>query len=293
MVAGKRDHARVGSAPRPSLSDPILTRVGMERACGKAKAGRMQFPAELVEIEQALLRQEVTAARAADLIHAFRSKRGAPWTWKEWKKERAALIGSECRQCSSTDGPFVLQHLVQLGGLGHYVYALWVKEPEFQAERAARAAIGKTEKPIRREACPSCERTTIYFRSRSRTWKCSACKHEFTTPTKVMALSPEQKRRIAARKQAAFEESKLDYQSRAWDAVGHEAVLKWLAHYREYLAFTHATTFCKRCAFLWDEIGSRVCRSCGYRFFTGFHFCPKCETAAPTREELLARQAGA
>lgn len=250
----------------------------------------MQFPTELAEIEQALLRQEITAARAADLIHAFRSKRGAPWKWKEWKEERSALIENECRQCISTDGPFVLQHLVRFGDLGQYVYALWRGHPEFQAEQAARAALGSTEKPVRRQACPRCEKTTIYFRKRSRTWMCSACSQAFTAPTTVRALSPEQKRRIAARKQAAFEESKRDYRSKAWDAVGRDAVLRWLAHYRDYLSFTYAATFCKRCAFLWDMAGDRRCRICAKTFFIGLRACPKCETVAPTLEELLTRE---
>lgn len=248
----------------------------------------MKLPEELIEIEQALFRKEITAARAADLIHAFGSRRGAPWKWKEWKDERAAVIGSECRQCMDTKGPFVLHHLVLLSELGTDVYALWRKRSDFQAERDARMALGSAESPVRRDGCPRCERTTINFRKRSRTWRCSDCANEFTSPTQVLALSPEQKRAIAARKKSAFEESRQRYHGQAWDSVGREAVLTWLAHYRDYLALTYATTFCKGCAFLWDERGSRKCRSCKFTFPRIFHLCPKCKTAVPTLDELLA-----
>jgi len=50
------------------------------------------------------------------------------------------------------------------------------------------------------------------------------------------------------------------YYETAWEVVGREAVLSWLAAYRDYLAFVHAVTFCKKCAFLWDMKGAYLAR---------------------------------
>lgn len=111
----------------------------------------------------------------------------------------------------------------------------------------------------------------------------------FTTPAFTMALSPEQRRRIASAKDTAFMgylQPKEAYYETARALVGREALLHWLAAYRDYLAFVHAVTFCK---------GMRRCPNCKKYFRIGVPNCAVCDAAGvePTLMELLNVAVGA
>jgi len=41
--------------------------------------------------------------------------------------------------------------------------------------------------------------------------------------------------------------------------IGKETVIEYLNQSRENLSFKYTTTFCKKCAFLWDHKGMRLC----------------------------------
>lgn len=238
----------------------------MDAVCEHRRDGDMMLlPEELQVIETALRNGEVSARQAADSIHEFRSAYGAPWQRREWKEERVRIIGTRCEKCGNTSGPFVLQHTRPMHTIGDHLISLLRDHPVVLKRRTSfektKASIESSEEPQERPCCPKCGSTSVYFRPSIGTWRCGAhlpgrpeycrCGHEFAKPSVKMALTPEQKRRMAKKKDAAFTRRMLT-KDEIWQLVGREAVLAWLEEYRVYLSFEHTKTCCKRCAFIED-----------------------------------------
>lgn len=247
----------------------------------------MDLPDPLQTIERALLQSELDPQVAFEAIIAFRRVSGKPWAWSGWKKERDRIIDARCAQCGGTDGPFVLQHLVHPEGVGLILHRLLGEHPAWgqrqEVYRALHAEGAQTETPGDRHCCPKCGGTAIYHSPRLERWRCNSaarrriCGHVFTEPATTKALTPEQKRRLAARKHEAFNQSRFSKDD-IWSLVGTAAVLEYLRQLREYLAFVHTATFCKRCAFMDDVLGKKPCLSCRRSIAKWLTRCGSCET---------------
>ena len=247
----------------------------------------MDLPDPLNKIERALLASEINAQHAYEKIIAFRRVSGKLWTWSGWKRERDRIIEARCAQCGGTDGPFVLQHLAHPEGVSSILYRLLGEHPAWEGRhqeyRALHAEAAQTETPEDRHCCPKCGGTAVYHSPRLGRWRCNSttrrrrCGHVFTEPGAAKALTPEQKRRASARKREVFNNTRFS-KDEIWNLVGARAVLEYLRQLREYLAFLHTRTFCKRCAFLDDVLGNKPCQTCRRSISTWLTRCPSCET---------------
>lgn len=187
-----------------------------------------------------------------------------PWATPEWKAWRDAHIGVACAQCGSADGPMVLQHLRQ--PLSFATLRKLVRADLWAMAREDGHWADPEPKLVERDTCPSCSSTNIRWYKTQTSWRCMrtqggrpACRHEFVGPVRVML--PDQMQWAAA-KQAnwqAFVEANDDL-------ISDQALEMSFDESREYLGMEHTTTFCKKCAFLWDQKGMRLC-GCGQ----GYH----------------------
>ena len=193
---------------------------------------------------------------------------GRVWRTPEWHALRERLINDHCAQCSSTEGPFTLQH---------FWHPLTIPEAarllRLQHRRRARdeyliryPIIEATEE---RQACPRCHSVNIYSRDRvTPRWKCNYrsgrrwCGHEFDQPVRVIAPAYKVN---AAQTQASwtafYAYYNLQYADMA-ESFNVQATLHVLELFERYLSGEGTGTFCRKCAFMWDQNGLRLCHMC-------------------------------
>lgn len=185
---------------------------------------------------------------------------------------RAARIGSECAQCSATDGPMILQHLRHPRSVSAQFAALRKQHREntFEAFVADHPLDdhGTVAVPTGapRHGCPKCggwnisERKKLLPRYICRsTRNRRPCLHTFDDPASVIPTRPED---AYERTHKAFLATYVALPSTPDDATGRALARNTLAELSEYLTGETALTFCRRCAFLWDKIGVRLCVQC-------------------------------
>lgn len=242
-------------------------------------------------IKSALLRNEITWQQA---LKAITSSPGKPWHKKEWKEKRAALIKDYCEQCGKTESPFVLQHLQQPQPFKQLLDGLYVPQFNEQYEKWKSTRTELQPTPVDRPACPKCGSTNIYTRKTGVTkWKCNStagprpkrfgmkrpCGFEFDNPATVKAPSPEQKREVVAHIHAQYEAFRQQFIQQHYDRIATQAVLLSIEQHLRYATLEDTKTYCKKCAYMWDERGCKLCDVCreGYH---PFHMskCYKCDT---------------
>lgn len=209
-----------------------------------------QLEAGVITWEQALV--QVTALPNA-------------WQTKEWKQRREALIGTACAVCETTEGPFVLQHLMHCDSFKELCQT--VKEEFRQQLRPTvldkvttadvAAHIGPGEKRL---ACPTCgsislrERKTMYP-----PYLCQfkGCPQPLTDKPVSVRYYLKQKTtdRLEAMSIALpfLQSVAMVAELRKHDnAIQHEATLRSLRQSLEYRSLKHTATYCKVCAFKED-----------------------------------------
>lgn len=213
-----------------------------------------------------------------------------PWHKKEWREMRDQRIGDRCEQCDSTDGPFVLQHFLH-------------ERPEPPSKSAIISEMmyeyhAYPKPTTQRLACPRCMKISIRSRRNKKpTWCCIKCTYEFDEPIKVNApVSNKVGKDDYARWVKGRGKARNDFKTTHKDEIGQRygaAMADYekekQASYDRYLSGEGTATFCKKCAFLWDMKGQRLCVKCrkNYHPFAYDH-CYDC--LPQSRKEELQKQ---
>ena len=190
------------------------------------------------------------------------------WTTAEWKQQREALIGDTCAVCATTDGPFVLQHLVHCDTYkelcqqvkAEFRNRLWPEVAQRVTDEEVAAHLGPGEK---RQACPTCGSLTI--RERKTMYppyicqKCEKYRHPtpwFETPVQVRYYqkqkTTDRAEALATAREYLTSVAMLAELRLHDDAIQHEATLRSLRQSIAYRSLKHTATYCKRCAFKED-----------------------------------------
>jgi hypothetical protein len=218
---------------------------------------------ELVRIKQALLDGRITSQEAWQQLTARKSK---SWHSKEWKAMRAILIKDACEQCESRQPPMVLQHLWHPHSFA--TLRSVVRAPLYEAYKQEHALdFVEPEPKGLRETCPKCGSTAIHKYKDGR-YICNGkkryrvCGHLFQEPAFIKALTPEEKQARSREKWAASSERYKQFDESYGDRIAREATRLYIDESILYLSGEGTATFCKKCAFMWDERGCRLCKVC-------------------------------
>lgn len=231
----------------------------------------------------------ITGADVPDLIAGLRMGAVAPllvhqriiatvqggrlWGTPEWKALRERLIKSRCEQCENKEGPMTLQHLwhpVPLTEIARHLHDADKQETweRYQVEHEASDGLMDVLEPVgpERPGCPVCGGYNVTARKKvTPRWKCHTvrdkrpCGAEFheaikTRATKLITAH-------ALRRQAFSTQYAARYRARE-HAVYAEAAIIALEEHATYLSGEGTLTFCRKCAYLWDERGVRLCQGC-------------------------------
>lgn len=192
----------------------------------------------------------------------------SPWTTAEWKQRRDELLGTTCTVCTTTDGPFVLQHLTHCASFKEVCYEvkaefrerLWETVIPQVTDELVAEHIGEGEK---RNTCPTCgsislrERKTMYPPFLCQ--KCEKDRHPapfFETPVVaryyIRQKTTDRKQALAMAREFLTSVAMVAELRRHDDAIQHEATLRSLRQSITYRSLQHTATYCKKCAFKED-----------------------------------------
>lgn len=220
----------------------------------------MDVEPEVKQIEKALRADAIDWQTAASEFDSLR-KRRKPWKTQKWREERAQLIKSYCQQCGSSKPPLVLQHLEHPLTLEQIMYRLTGKETvrEFKKKyfHEFRQSLLET-----RPVCPDCNSLNIRPLKRRPAWKCYKCKASHESPLKKDVLTFEGKKTLGEYKSRKKREVWEEFIQQYGEICGKQAILIQIEQHKRYLSLKDTVTFCKRCAYLWDIEGLRLCRKC-------------------------------
>lgn len=217
-----------------------------------------------------------------------------PWHAPEWRKMRDERIGESCAQCGSTKPPLVLQHFSHDRSEPPSKRTLvWDVMREYGAVPA--------RPTVQRQGCPQCKRCSLTERKRKAPkWRCIACHHEFDESITVDlpinnrtekdqydkylhdVLFPAFNEFVDAHQEMVerrYAEVLSDYEQerRASDAI--------------YMSGEGTATFCKRCAYLSDVEGKRLCSQCKERYHAfKYQHCYDCLPQSRRDELREARE---
>ena len=261
----------------------------------------MDLPPEILEIERRLESGEIEPSDAVQRLIEIKGSTRPPWQSKEWKRERATIIGDACVQCGS-DRVLVLQHTVPRRSWPELFEAAEQSNPGYLRRRETREADLEwrilhekaSQVPVERPVCPDCYGKAVYFRKRTNDWKCTrkSCGIVFEQPSTVMALSPQQEREIRAFRHSAKRKMWAEDREDKRMSVSKDAALLYISDLREYLALTNVTTFCKKCAYLWDKHGKLLCPMCKATYTSMGSPCSSCfEDNEAEADNIMSRRA--
>lgn len=221
---------------------------------------------------------------------------GRLWGTPEWKELRQRLIKDACEQCGTIEGPMTLQHLwhptlfTEIVRHLHDVdrQATW---QSYYEENVDTDGLQDVLEPVgpERPGCPVCGGYNVQRRKKTAPhWKCQTvrdrriCGAEFDEPITTRAT-----RHITAhalRWQAFSTQYTARYRARE-RAVLTEAAITALEQHVAYLSGEGTLTFCKKCAYLWDEKGVRLCQECRDGYHP--HDKPHCQACATGGQWVL------
>lgn len=240
---------------------------------------------ELERIEAALINDEITYEEAGEKIYSTSTK---PWQTAYWKKKRSEIIKDACEQCNSSKPPMVLQHTWHPSTYKERTREYYTACFEEAQAKDFQITIEDEEIYLYlnqfteiKPACPACEMRSFRERKTMKpTFHCNRCHHEFEEPIMVpyhslLGVAPH------------FEQVKASMRSKRmrehiWETHGPEikkrAILKGIEEHKRYMSLEDTRTFCKRCAFLWDRKGKKVCEVCKDTLIPlSMHACYKCQ----------------
>lgn len=219
---------------------------------------------EVSSIRGAYESNELSASEAVELLASAKLRRS--WHTQEWKERRNAFIGKSCTQCSSTKQPLVLQHNWHPRSLD----VIWNEVlnkfyPTYVAEHPQPSILYPEASDIR-DACPTCNSIRVTWRKTSDDWRCAKCRNICKKPCQVLGVAAETEGKWRRERTSANRQWYADFR-KSVDPLAAPLVLQsYFADHDRYLSFKDTTTFCKKCAFLWDKKKQRFCRGCSQYF---------------------------
>jgi len=218
---------------------------------------------QLAELEHRLSTRDKSADWQLAMAE-YQSIRGSGLSWKgtEWKLRRERFLGSTCVQCGSNAPPLVVQHLKHPRSFGQIVRELLRKE--WQSHKTRFDDEHTSHLKEERATCPLCTSLNIKRLKESGVWSCYKCGEKSGSPTYRRVMTPTARSEYSRMKRdGGLKELRWEqFKSALTDDQGTAAVLRLVRETREYLQFKYAVTFCKRCAFVWDKKGLRLCQAC-------------------------------
>lgn len=230
--------------------------------------------ADIQAVRDAFNLGKISAQETANVVTNILTKK--PWHTEEWRKKRANLIQSKCTQCLTDEGPFVLQHLWHPRKLGETIRELRASHRIKYEELHPRIEIPIPE-PVgeTRDACPRCHKLGIYWRKTKNSWRCndSYCGHEFDNPIKRRMHSAEQSEKWWTEYRNAKQEWYGCFREETDEVILIEALKIGFEEHDRYMSLSDTTTFCKKCAFMWDKRQRKLCKGCNK--FVPFNISPE------------------
>ena len=210
-----------------------------------------------------------------------------PWQTKQWKEMRKQRIGDRCKQCGSTDGPFVLQHFSHEQPEPPSKHTLvWELINEY--------GLYPGPPTIQKAGCPECRRSSLSERrTKTPKWRCIKCHNEFDDPifddpiqvqvrSDSSAGKDEYNKWLGVRRDVYndFLAEHGDVVEQRYGAALADYEAERQASDRKYMSGEGTATFCKKCAFLWDKKDMRLCANCKehyhhFRYETCFNCIPQ------------------
>ena len=244
------------------------------------------FQTELKELEKLRENLDGESISGKEAIEALKRYQGKKlWGSKAWKQARETFISTQCAQCSSTEGPMVLQHLTLPLRMPQVIreWRRFIRRQRWLAWQDANP-IDEVKKP--RNVCPRCRYMSVWQRNRrdSGRWACTRCHADFDAPAVELKKDTSAMRDLKAQRWSKFLAS--DAASYAED--DEEKALRHAAQYAianrlSYLSLRDCATFCKKCAFLWDQKEMKLCRTCKSKFHQlHYDVCFQCADGTKT-----------
>ena len=160
----------------------------------------------------------------------------------------------------------VLQHLWQPPPFAQRRQAVTQAHWQLWQEDHTRHRVGP--ELSERDACPRCGAIGVTYRKRTKDWRCNRqrhgvpCGHVFDQPAKVAAPTAQSRRNAASANQQLWQADRAEFWEAERGAIYRETVLQTIEDHLRYLSLADTATFCKRCAFNWDENKVRLCTRC-------------------------------
>lgn len=200
-----------------------------------------------------------------------------PWQTKQWRDMRKRILGDCCTQCGSTKKPLVIQHLKHPPGFSAIIRNIKLKfvAKKLKLKKFQPKLSTLEKKELERDACPNCQSLKIEFvrkagdRKGPRRHVCRKCGDESFSPIKLLNPNdPIIKKLLREARNKILEQYE--------DKILEEANKINQQYHDRYMSGKDATTFCKRCAFIWDKHRKKLCKYCKVKFH-GFQYgCFNC-----------------
>jgi len=205
----------------------------------------------------------------------------------EWKALRSELIKAACEQCGETAGPMNLQHLWHPDTVTDIAHRIRDKH---KAECFNRFVVESANDPRfqdrvvpdgpPRPGCPKCGGWVLKQR-KSPGWKrfrCETtrqsrrCHFEFDEAVEVQPLAVDYG---GSRQRAVFEVAYRPIYNDTNEDMLRVATIEAVRQFQQYMSGEGTATFCRRCAYMWDEKGLKLCVTCRDSWHE--HFFKQCK----------------
>jgi len=195
-----------------------------------------------------------------------------PWQTAEWKKLRKELLKDYCEQCGSKNGPFVLHHIQKSPSIKITGYKVegeifndYCRQNNIRADKHGQLYTTIQKQGIK---CPICSITlSEYHRRKDGMYVCTNG-HIVEHPIEGIV---EKKLNIAKTR------LKRCVKQEMYEIIRQETIRQQKLAYENYLKGADTKTFCKKCAYLWDIRGKKLCSKCKEHYYSfEYQTCYEC-----------------
>lgn len=198
-----------------------------------------------------------------------------PWQLVDWKKKRDLKIKDYCEQCGDKEGPFVLQHTWHPPNhlfLYKEIQRQFINE-KFQGgkELVSNLPTGLQQDKYLVNCCPECGHGSLTKRKTIKpVYRCIKCGFLFDEPEKKPNLYIKEIRQIMLNYKKDLSKNYRSEIKKRYEEKRNEL-------YERYMSCDDTVTFCKKCAYLYDVKGLKLCERCKKRYHNKrYEFCFIC-----------------